>query len=318
MTQISPRKFSSELQKQLFPDNAFYKKSRTEIGIGPNVETVEIPIAGNVAAAKSGQPSTLPLQIKAREDSVKTYAVEQLYTDPYLITREEDIVLNYNKLQDVASSLAMSLNTRAGDIAATAWGAVPATGNVYQTTGSGRASTVSGTTGNRKSIAKNDILYVKKAFNKMNLPNLGRGSLWGLLTPEMVDDLLKISEFVDYDKTGEFSKLMNGEIGFIAGFNLMMRNNDAGHAGIMYSENATLSSIVKRTVDEAISATDNAAAIFWHASMVRHAEGNAATFIDRNKAEYLGGSILSSVVRFGATIDRTDQKGIFTLIEDNA
>lgn len=318
MAQISPIKFSNELQKQLFPDNEFYKKSRTETGIGPNVETVEIPVAGNVSTAKSGDPETLPLQVKTREDSKKSYTVEQLYTDPYLVRNEESIVLNYNKLQDVAMSLSLSINTRAGDVAATNWGADPAVGNVYQTTGTGRASTVTGTTGNRKAITKNDMLYVKKAFNKMNLPNLGRGSLWGLLTPEMVDDLLKIAEFVDYDKTGEFSKLINGEIGFIAGFNLMMRNNDTGHSGIMYSENATLASIVKRGVDEAIQATDNAAAIFWHASMVRHAEGNAATFIDRGKPEYLGGTLISSVVRFGATFDRPDQKGIFTLIEDNA
>jgi hypothetical protein len=319
MAQISPKKFSGELQKQLFPDNSFYKKSRTETGIGPDVENVEIPVAGDVAAAKSGDPLVLPLQIKGREDTLKSYPVEQLYTDPYLVRREESIVLNYNKLQDVAMSLAQSINTRAGNIAATNWGALPSIGNVAQTTGTtGRASTVTGTTGNRKPIAKNDMLGVKRAFNKMNLPNLGRGSLWGLLTPEMVDDLMKIPEFVDYDKTGEFSKLINGEIGFIAGFNLMMRNNDIGSTGIMYSENAILGSIVKRTVDEAISPTDNAAAIFWHASMVRHAEGNAATFIDRGKPEYLGGTLLSSVVRFGATYDRPDQKGIFTLIEDNA
>jgi len=317
MAQISPIKFSKELQKQLFPANEFYLKSRTETGIGPDVENVEIPVSGNVGAAKSGDPETLPLQVKTREDSLKSYPVEQLYTDPYMVRREEEIVLNYNKFQDLASSLSMSINTRAGNIAATEWGAVPATGNVAQTTGTSRVSTVTGTTGGRLGIAKNDILGVKRAFNKMNLPNLGRGSLFGLLTPEMVEDLLKIPEFVDYDKTGELSKLINGEIGFIAGFNLMMRNNDVGSTGVMYSEDATIGSIVKRTVDESLSATDNAAAIFWHASMVRHAQGNAATFIDRGKPEYLGGTLLSSVVRFGATFDRPDQKGIFTLIENN-
>jgi hypothetical protein len=321
MTQISPKKYSKDLQKQLFPDNEFYKKSKTETGIGADVESVEIPVSGDVTAAKSGDPTTLPLQVETRADTVTSYSVEQLYHKPVLVRREEDIVLNYNKLQDVTSAVGMSLNTRAGNIAATNWGADPSVNtlnSVYQTTGTGRASTVTGTTGNRKAIVKNDMLYVKKAFNKMNLPNLGSKSLYGLLTPEMVDDLLKIPEFVDYDKTGEFSKLINGEIAFIAGFNLMMRNNDLGHAGIMYSENATLASITKRGVDEAIQATDNAAAIFWHASMVRHAEGNAATFIDRGKPEYLGGTLISSVVRFGATFDRPDQKGIFTLIEDNA
>ena len=314
MTQISIKKFSSELQKQLFPDNEFYKKSRTETGIGASVESVDIPVAGNVGAAKSGEPETLPLQIKAREDSVKNYIVEQIYTDPYIVTNEESIVLNYNKLTDIASSLAMSVNTRAADIAAVNWGATLAT-NIAQTTGTGRATNVTGTTGNRKAIIKNDMLNVRRVFNRMQLPNRGRGSIYGLLTPDMVDDLMKIPEFVDADKTGELSKLLAGEIGFIAGINLMMRTSDNGSAGVMYSEAATP---VKRTIDEALAATDNAAAIFWHTSMVRHAEGHAKSIINRNVAGYNGATIIENVVRFGATFDRPDQKGIFTLVEDNA
>ena len=312
-TQITIKKFSAELQKQLFPDNEFYKKSRTETGIGASVESVDIPVAGNVGAAKSGEPETLPLQIKAREDSVKNYIVEPIYTDPYIVTNEESIVLNYNKLTDLASSLAMSVNTRAADIAAVNWGATLAT-NIAQMTGTARTTNVTGTTGTRKGIAKNDMLNVRRVFNRMQLPNRGRGSIYGLLTPDMVDDIMKIPEFVDADKTGELSKLLAGEIGFIAGINLMMRTSDNGSAGLMYSEAATP---VKRTIDEALAATDNAAAIFWHISMVRHAEGHAKSIINRNVAGYNGATIIENIVRFGATFDRPDQKGIFALVEDN-
>lgn len=313
MAQISPIKFSRELQKQLFPDNSFYKKSRTETGIGPDVENVEIPVAGNIGSAKSGDPASLPLQVLEREDTKKSYPVEQLYTDPYLVRREESIVLNYNKLVDLAQSLALSINERAGDVSAVNWGATLA-GNIVRTTSATtRTTTVTGTTGTRKRITKTDMIGVRGKFNKMNLPNLGRASMWGILTPEMVEDLLLIPEFVDYDKTGELSKLRNGEIGFIMGFNLMMRNNGIGCAGVMYNVDST----TKRTIDEAIAATDNAAGIFWHSAMVRHAEGNAATFIDRGKPEYLGGTLLSSIVRYGATFDRPDQKGIVALVETN-
>lgn len=314
MAQISVKKFSSELQKQLFPDNEFYKKSRTETGIGASVESIDIPVSGSVGTAKSGQPETLPLQIKAREDSVKNYTVEQIYTDPYIVTNEEDIVLNYNKMTDIASSLAMSVNSRAADIAAINWGATLST-NIAQTTGTARLSAVTGTTGSRLGIAKADMLKVRNVFNKMNLPNRGRGSIYGLLTADMVNDLMLISEFVDADKTGELSKLLNGEIGFIAGINLMMRTDDKGASGIMYSEAATP---VKRAIDEAVSATDNCAAIFWHIDMVRHAEGHAKSIINRNVAGYNGATIIENLVRFGATFDRPDQKGIFALVEDNA
>jgi len=314
MTQISIKKFSSELQKQLFPDNEFYKKSRTETGIGASVESVDIPVSGNVGAAKSGEPETLPLQIKAREDSVKNYIVEPIYTDPYIVTNEESIVLNYNKLTDLASSLAMSVNTRAADIAAVNWGATLAT-NIAQTTGTARLTNVTGTTGSRKGLAKADVLNVRRVFNRMNLPNRGRGSIYGLLTPDMVNDLMNISDFVDADKTGELSKLLAGEIGFIAGINLMMRTSENGSTGVMYSEAATP---VKRTIDEALAATDNAAAIFWHTDMVRHAEGHAKSIINRNVAGYNGATIIENIVRFGAAFDRPDQKGIFALVEDNS
>jgi len=313
MIQINPIKFSKELQKQLFPDNSFYKKSRTETGIGASVETVEIPVSGDVGAAKSGNP-TLPLAINTRTDTKKSYPVEQLYTNPYLVTREEDIVLNYSKFTDLANSLAMSLNTRAANIAATEWGATLST-NIVRTTGStGRSTAVTGTTGNRKPIVKANMLDVRNLFNRMNLPDMGRGSIWGILTPDMVDDLLNINEFVDSDKTGELSKLKNGEIGYILGMNLLMRNNDVGSTGIMYNVDAT----TKRTVDETLATTDNAAAIFFHKSMVRHAEGHAETIINRKPAGYLGGTIVESVVRFGATYDRPDQKGIVALVETNA
>ena len=312
MAQISPIKFSNELQKQLFPVNAFYKKSRTETGIGADVESVQIPISGDVGAALSGNP-VLPLAITTRTDSIKSYPVEQLYTNPYLVTREEDIVLNYDKITDLAQSLAMSIETRAGNIAATNWGATLAA-NIVRTTGtSTRTTAVTGTTGTRKRIIEVDMQNVRLKFNKMNVPTLGRDSIWGVLTPEMVEDLLLIDKFVDTDKTGELSKLKNGEIGYILGMNLLMRNNDINSTGVMYSVDAA----IKRAIDEALAVTDNAAAIFWHQSMVRHAEGYAETIINRKPAGYLGGTVIESVVRFGAAFDRTDQKGIVALVETN-
>jgi hypothetical protein len=313
MAQISPIKFSNELQKQLFPNNEFYKKSRTETGIGADVENVEIPVSGDVGEALSGDPAVLPLQIQTRTDSKKSYAVQQLYTNPYSVRREEEIVLNYNKLQDIAMSLSMSINTRAARIAAINWGATLATNIVRTTNTTTRTSAITGTTGLRKKIAKVDILNVLTKFRKMNLPNLGAGSIWGLITPEMAQDLLEIQEFVDADKTGEQqSRLLSGEFAFIAGMNLMLRSDNDGSCGVIYSNDSTPA---KKAIDAAVAATDNGAAIFWHPMMVRHAEGNAATFIDRGKPEYLGASIISSVVRFGATFDRPDEKGIVALVE---
>lgn len=312
MAQISPVKYSRELQKQLFPDNSFYKKSRTETGIAADVESVEIPVAGNVSEAKSGDPTVLPLAIKVRTDDKKTYPVQQLYTDPYIVRNEEAIVLNYNKLQDLQMSLAMSINTRAARVAAVEWGANLATNIVRTSNTTTRTAYLTGATGTRKKIAKADMLNILTIFRKMNLPDLGSGSIYGLITPEMAQDLLEISEFTDADKTGQASKLLTGEFSFIAGMHLKVRSDSNGSCGVFYDNSGTP---VKQPIDSAIGTAYNAAAIFWHPMLVRHAEGNAKTFIDREKPEYLGGTLLSSVARFGATFDRPDEKGIVTLVE---
>lgn len=312
MAQISPIKFSKELQKELFPSNEFYKKSRIESGIAPDVENVEIPVSGDVSAALSGDPESLPLQVETRTDTKKSYPVEQLYTKPVQIRREEEIVLNYNKRADIIDAQAMSLNTRAARIAAVNWGANLST-NIVRTTGTARASEITGTTGTRKAIAKADMLTVLTTFRRMNLPNLGVNTIWGLITPEMAQDLLEISEFTDADKTGEQrSRLLTGEFAFIAGMNLMIRSDDNGSTGVYYDNTATP---VKQAIDTAIGTATNAAAIFWHPKMVRHAEGNAAALIDRGKPEWLGATLVSSVVRFGATFDRPDEKGIVALVQ---
>ena len=146
----------------------------------------------------------------------------------------------------------------------------------------------------------------------MNLPSRGFENMFGLLTPDHVEDLFLIPEFVDYDKTGELSKLRNGQIANFLGFTLMMRTNDIETCGVLFDTAGA-----KKTLGAAVAATDCAGSIFWHRDLVRHAEGWASVNIDQPAAAYLGGRLVSSTVRFGATISRTDQKGVAALVDAN-
>ncbi len=309
MAELNVIKFSNELQKQLFPDNAFYKKSRVESGIAINATSVEIPIAGDLDPAGAGEPS-LPLAVKVKTDTKKSYPVTLLYTDPWLITRESEIVTNYNKHQETVEQLGGILNTRAADTAAYEWGPTTAA-RIAETTGDARPASLTGATGSRKRLTKADVISVNKMFEKMNL-NIPGGK-FGLITPDMHEDLLLIDQFVDYDKTGNKTKLEQGFIGKLLGIEFFVRWNDVlGSSGLHYS-----SANVKK-VNGDVAATDCAAGLFWHSAYTRHAEGNAHTSINRDKAEYLGGTLMSSTVRFGATQNRSDEKGVIALIEDNA
>ena len=314
MADLKPQKYDREIQKNLFPDNAFYKKSRVDGGIAPNVETVNIPQSGIKPTSKSGVPTSFPLPITQREDDFKSYSVVQLYTEPVLITDEEEIVTDYQKLQDIASDHASVLNVDAADIAAYEWGLTGGNANIILTTGAtSRATELVGATGNVKKLAKLDIFNAKKAFMKMNLANLN--GLSALVTPAQYNDLLEIDDFIDYDKMGIAAKLKEGVVGRLMGFDFYVRWNDTIGGNLVYTDGGAAK--VAAHTGTAIGSTDKSAAIFWHPSMVRHAEGNAKTYIDRDKPEYLG-TILNSKVRFGATKNRKDEKGVVVIVEATA
>ncbi len=310
MAEIRPIKFSQELQKELFPDNAFYKKSISETGIGIDVETVQIPQAAAAGDVGIGVPGALPLTITERTDDIKSYPVQQLYMlEPKLITDENEIVVNYNKRADIQTAMASAINSKAADIAATAWGANLA-GNMVRTSDTAvRVTEVVGATGNRKRLAYADLAALNGIMNRQNAP--AGGSWYGVLTAAMIDDIFLIDKLTDMDKV-QLALIKTGKIGVIFGVSFVLRHNATlGHAGLLYDNTATP---VKSAVDAAVAAADNAASFVWNSRLVRHAEGHAKTYIDRDKPEYLG-TVINSKVRFGATFNRTDEVGIVAIIE---
>jgi len=304
MAQISPKLFSTDLAKQLFPDNVFYTKAFKDAAAG-NVDSVDIPVAGNIGGAKIGNPS-LPVAIGERTDDVFNYPLVQIYSEPVLVKREEEIVLNYSKQLDVARSMGGAMSTKAADYAAQAWGS---TTNIITSTGANRATSLVGATGNRKRFTKADIMKVRQAFMKMNLPSIN--GIIGVVTPDQYDDLLQVPEFVDFEKTGLMTKLQEGVLGRILGIDIMVRWNDGiGSLGLTYDKDLN-----KKALGATVATDDLAAALFFHPDHVRYAEAFPETIINRKAPGYLGGTIIEAVVRFGATQSRKDGKGCVSLVE---
>lgn len=71
MAEIRTTLYSKELQKQIFPDNDFYKKSVAETGVADTTETVEKPVQTPIGKAKEGKPKSLPLEIEVSTDTKK-------------------------------------------------------------------------------------------------------------------------------------------------------------------------------------------------------------------------------------------------------
>lgn len=313
MAQINPIKYSKELQKQIFPDNSFYKRSVGETGVADNVTSVERPVQGSIGKAKKGVPKTLPLQVKNALDSSDSYGVDLVYADPLVVNNPTDFALNYNKRATKQAQQAAVIETKCADIAAVGWAPTVA-GQIIKSTGDARASNVVGVTGNRKAVTKADMLQVKNLLMRMNVDGMG-GKMCMLATADAYTDLLAIPEFVDYEKTGNNTKLAEGIIGRLLGIDIYYRSTEEGHIGLLYTNAATP---VKKSTEDSVAATDRPANLFWNDKMVGRAEGKLKAIVNENAPGYMGGTILEAQVRFGASHGRKDQKGVIALVEDNA
>jgi len=292
------------LQKHLFPDNSFYKNSVSEVGIAADAETFEIPNLSAIDEAKEGKPTILPLAVKVSEDTKVAGTMKTFYAEPLLITDAEEIVLNYNKRQNKQLQQAAAINEKVADYAAYQWAPTLAA-NMVVSTGTARATSVTGLTGNRKAVQKADILSVYKRLLLQNVGNVP-GELFGLLTPDAHADLLSIFD-VDFLKSGNAEMISKGVVGMLYGIKFMVRSKN-GHVGFMFD--ATNNRI--RTVTTA--ASDRPVSLFWHSGIVCHAEAHAKTYVNEDDATYLG-TVISSSARFGAEKCRDDEAGVVALYE---
>ena len=289
--------FGKEIQKNLFPDNAFYKQSRLDGGVNVNAKTIQVPQAGGVPTV-SVDPSSFPLTISQRTDDVKEYSVSLFATEPIHIEDVNLMVINYDKRSDILQDHSLVLNETIADNMAYAWGADSATSKVL-TTGGTRASSFGGAA--KKAVAYSDLVNLMTKFDADNIPEEGRNLL---CSAQMYQDLLKINEFISFDYNNN-KPVVNGSVGTILGFNVFKRSSS-----VSYDLNGD-----KKAYSDAEATTDKDSIIAWHRSFVRRAEGNIKVYADTNKPEYLG-SIYNAAVRNGGMIGRTDEKGVYAIVQD--
>ncbi len=290
----------ADIEGNLFPDNQFYVRSIDDSPFVMNGKTVHIPQGGAKPAVEKNR-SVLPATIAKRTDSEGTYNLDEFTTDPVLLQNTEEIELSYAKRQNILTEHMQTLDEQIADNFAYAWTPFGAD-NIVRTTGSTRATTLSGATGTRKAPGKDDFISVAELMDRMNITRQGRF----LLIPSVfLADIMKISEFVEAHKIGA-ANLVNGTIGQLLGFNIFVR------ASVVSFDNQATP--VVKAPGAAAAATDNNSCLAWQTNAVCRAKGDVKVFIDEDKPEYYG-DIFSALVRAGGRKRRTDQKGVVSLVE---
>lgn len=292
--------FSKDIQKNLFPDNSFYKNSKFDGTAQADQKTVQIPQSGANPTAEF-DPTSFPLTIENRTDDVKEYSLHVFATRPQRIEVSNELVVNYDKRTDMLENVYKTINNNYAKFLLQAWAPDgDITSRIIRTTGASRPATVG--SGNRKKVILNDLL---NAFEEMNGDDVEMDGRFMVVSAGMYRDLLEINEFisVDYNRV---QPLVNGSIGQILGIPVFMRSK-----GAVY-DNA--GAPLKKTWNASVGADDNEAILIYHRDYVRRAEGTVTTFMNMNDPELLGHSF-NAMIHAGGTYGRNDQKGIISIVQ---
>ena len=293
--------FGKEIQKNLFPDNSFYKNSRLDGGVNVKAKTIQVPQSGS-APTVLVNPSSFPLTIAQRTDDTIEYSVDLFATAPIHIEDVNLMVINYDKRKDVLEDHVNTLNTAIANKMAYTWaaGLLVADGNVLKTTGAARPSTYGGV--DVKKVTYNDIVALSTKMDEDEIPEDGR---FLLVPSQMYADLLGINEFISVDYKDK--AVAKGSVGTILGFTIYKRSKAVKF-------NATF---VLKAYTDANATTDRDGILAWQKSFVRRAEGTVKVYSEIDKPTYLG-SIYNAAVRSGGVAGRSDNKGVYSLAQETA
>ena len=288
--------------EHLFADNSFMSKAFNANEFVNQGKIVHIPQAG--AASKVAKDRTaLPAEVKKRKDSDLTYTLGEFTTDPILIPHADTVELSYDKRESVLRQDKMVLFDEVAKDFIYNWS--PATSHTISTSGEAQNDGLphSTATGARKALTRQDVANLMLRFNRDNIPQEGR---YLLLDAVMYSQLLNDLTSADAQAFHALADAKNGILGKFASFNIMMR-----------SEAALYTSSGPKSWSTTAAADDLGAALAWHEQSVVRALGEVKAYEKNGDPTYYG-DIYSFLVRAGGRIRRSDNKGVWAIVQATA
>lgn len=288
--------------EHLFADDSFMSKAFNADDYVSQGKIVHIPQAGAASKVVKNR-TTLPAEVKQRTDTDLTYTLSEFTTDPVLIPHADTMELSYNKRESVLRMDKMTLFDNVAKDFIFNWS--PASAHTIKTTGEAADGVPHSTaTGKRKALTRQDVSNLMYRFNRDNVPQEGRYLLLdAAMYSQLIDDLTS----AEAQAFHALADKANGVLGKIMSFNVMMRSEAA-----LYSN-----SIAAKSWDTAAAASDLGAALAWHEQSVVRALGQVKAFEQEGAPEYYG-DVYSFLVRAGGRIRRSDNKGVWAIVQDVA
>jgi hypothetical protein len=285
----------------LFASNEFASRS-VDHSEFVNNKTVHVPNAGANPAVFKTRPTGSISYADGRTDIDLTYDIEKYFIGPVIIENPESVELSYNKRESVMAGIGAALRNALYEDLIYRW--IPAAAVSVATGGADIAVNITGATGNRKAVAKKNILAIRTIFDKGDIPQEGRCLL---LDADMYNQLLDALTETEASAFLTTANAQTGIVGKIYGFDVYMRSRVAKVTG---------AGAIKLWTDTP-AATDSAAGIAWSATAVSRSVGNIDV-LDNVRDAVQFGDVLSAVVRAGGSNMRSDGKGVVLLYQATA
>ena len=293
--------WENSIVEELFADNSFMSKAFNANDYVNQGKIVHIPQAG--AASKVVKNRTeLPAEVKKRTDSDLTYTLGEFTTDPIYIPHAETVELSYDKRNSVLAQDKLALFDAVAKDFIFSWS--PSNSHTIATTGAAHDGLPHATaTGTRKALTRQDIANLMFRFNRDNVPQEGR---YLLLDAAMYSELLNDLTAAEAQAFHAVADVKNGILGKFESFNIMMRSE----AGLYTSSGP-------KQWSASAAAGDLGAALAWHEQSVVRALGEVKAFEHEGDPTYYG-DIYSFLIRCGGRIRRSDNKGVWAIVQASA
>lgn len=285
----------------LFADNTFLAKAINADEFVTGGKTVHIPNAGAGSGVVKNRNS-FPATVETRADIDLTYDMDEFTTDPIRIPHADTVELSYNKRESIIRTDRAKLLEEVSEGILYSW--MPAAANSILTTGDAIAAHTPSATGNRKAFTKNDVNSAMKAFNKQNIPQIGR---YMLLDADMYSQLLDSLTTQEAQAFHAAVDVKKGVVGELYSFKIMMRSR----VGVYTAAGA------KKEWSTAGATDDAAAALAWHENSVCRSLGQIEVFENEKDATYYA-DILSFLIRAGGRSMRGGVEGLLAIRQDAA
>lgn len=287
--------------KRLWKDNQFLQYAFSDDDKVLAGKIVHIPQPGSKPSVVKNR-SSFPAAAVRRTDTDITYTLDEYTTDPTHIQDAEKVELSYNKIDSVYGDHAGVITETAGDDIIIKWLTGIAAPNIVKTTGASVATTLPGTTGNRKAATHKDVRAMNLLFNTQNIAKEDR---YALIEENMADQIFESLSETQYRVFTEYADATTGVLGKLYGFKIMTRSS------VAVASNAD----AIRALGASVVATDSAVSLFWQKNSVARALGEVKFFENTNDPQYYG-DVYSALLRMGGRRRRSDGFGVAALIQD--